>query len=547
MKKILLAVALLAVLLVAAWHNRLDLILWAVPVLRETFDPVPPNVPVRWQVGPMAATASPADRPPNIVLILADDLGFNDVSFTGGAPSTLTTPNIDALARDGVAFARAYAGNASCVPSRAALMAGRYPTRFRVEFTPFFRPFLRWMPVPDPHGLPVRIDRESMAAIPETTALGMPPEEVTIAEVLQDAGYYTAHIGKWHLGHAPGVRPEDQGFDDSLYYGTAGSLYLPPDHPGAVNARVPANIDRVGWAVARYMAEFNGGPPFEPDGYLTDYYTDEAVKVIENTRHRPFFLFLAQFTPHNPMQAARADYERLAHIEDHTLRVYAAMILALDRSVGRVLEALDANGLAENTLVAFTSDNGGAGYMGLPDINRPFRGWKLTHFEGGLRVPFAMRWPDRVEPGSTFEDPVHHVDLFATFVAAAGADVPADRTLDGVDLLPFVRGEADGVPHRTLYWRQGHHQSVRHDGWKLIRTARPERRWLFDLNEDPTERDDLADRLSAKADELETLLDTWNAEQAVPLWPSVAEAPILVDKTNDMEYVPGDEYIYWPN
>ena len=550
MKKALLALAAIAMLLLAAWYSRLDLLFWAVPILREAFDPVPPNVPVRWQAGPMAAEALPTERPPNIVLILADDLGVNDVSFTGGgaADGTLTTPNIDALAREGVRFTNGYAANASCVPSRAALMTGRYATRFGVEFTPFFElgpRILRWMPTPEPHGLPIRFNRAALAAMPEADALGMPPEEITMAEVLQSAGYYTAHIGKWHLGGQAGMRPEHQGFHDSLYM--AGTLYLPHDHPNAINARLPALIDRAGWAGGRYMAQFNSGPPFEPGGYTADYYTEEAVKVIENNRHRPFFLFLAQHLPHNPLQATRADYNQLGHIENHRLRVYAAMILALDRSVGRVLAALDANGLRQNTLVAFTSDNGGAGYIGLRDINQPFRGWKLTHFEGGLRVPLVARWPARIAPGAMFEQPVHHMDLFHTFAAAAGAEVPRDRILDGVDLVPFVRGEAEGAPHRTLYWRQGHHQSIQHDGWKLIRTAAPKRRWLFNLRADPTERTDLAAPMSDKANELETLLDAWHAEQAEPLWPSVAETPILVDKTNDMEYVPGDEYIYWPN
>ena len=542
--------AVIAALLLAAWHSRMDLLLWAAPLVRETLDPVAPNIPIRWSTGPETAAAAPVERRPNIILILADDLGFNDVSFAGGgaADGTVPTPNIDRLAREGVAFANGYAGNASCVPSRAALMTGRYATRFGVEFTPFHGlgpRILRWMPTPGSHALPVRADRAALATMPGVASLGMPPEEVTVAEVLKSAGYYTAHIGKWHLGGEVGLRPEDQGFDDSLYM--AGTLYLPRDHPEAVDARLPALIDRAGWAGGRYMAQFNGGPPFEPDGYKTDYYTEEAVKVIENNRHRPFLLCLWHHAPHNPLQAKRDDYERLGHIEDHALRVYAAMILALDRSVGRVLQALDANGLRENTLVVFTSDNGGAGYIGLPDINRPFRGWKLTHFEGGLHVPLAVRWPARIPPGSTFEHPVHHVDLFPTFAAAAGADVPSDRVLDGVDLVPFVRGEAEGPPHRTLYWRQGHHQSIRHDGWKLIRTATPARRWLFDLREDPAERADLAGAMSGKADELEALLDAWDGEQAAPLWPSVAETPILVDKTNDMQYVPGDEYIYWPN
>jgi uncharacterized sulfatase len=308
------------------------------------------------------------------------------------------------------------------------------------------------------------------------------------------------------------------------------------------------------WATARYSVEFNGGEPFQPDGYLSDYYTREAVKVIEANRNRPFFLYLAHWSIHNPLQATRADYDAFPHIPDHTRRVYAAMTRALDRGVGRVMQALRDNGLDENTLVVFTSDNGGAGYIGLPEVNRPFRGWKLDHFEGGIRVPFMARWPARIAAGTTLQAPVHHVDLFHTFAAAAGVPVPGDRKLDGVDLLPFVRGEASGVPHRTRFWREGHQQTVLHEGWKLIRANQPDkpatagqRKWLFDLTRDPTERNDLARQLPAKVAELEALLAAHNAEQAPPLWPSIVQTPQLIDKTGIQPWEEGDEYIYWPN
>ena len=190
---------------------------------------------------------------------------------------------------------------------------------------------------------------------------------------------------------------------------------------------------------------------FQPDGYLTDYYTNEALNVIEQNQHRPFFLYLAHWGIHNPLQATRADYDALAHIEDHHLRVYAGMIRAVDRSVGKINDKLQTLGIAENTLIIFTSDNGGASYIQLPDINAPFRGWKLTHFEGGIHVPFMASWPARIEAGKTLASPVHHADIFHTIAAAAGAPVPTDRKLDGIDLLPFVTGEATGVPTRRCF------------------------------------------------------------------------------------------------
>ncbi len=551
MKKLLIAVAVVVCAAAIAWPFRIELLVWGAPKFRQLVSPVPANVPTRWSAGPETAATPAGERPPNIVLILMDDMGFNDVSlYNGGAADgSLLTPNIDAIAGRGVTFTNGYAANAVCAPSRASIMTGRYSTRFGFEFTPFPRvgtTIVRWMQEIEPPPLPTYIDTETAAQLPDMAELGMPPEEITIAEVLREVGYYTAHIGKWHLGATAGMRPEDQGFDDSLYM--AGALYLPEQHPEVVNAkREEEAVERMVWSFAEYAAQFNGGERFQPDGYLTDYYTDEALKVISNNRHRPFFLYLAHWGIHNPLQATRADYDALAHIEDHHLRVYAAMIRAVDRSVGRISDALEALGLAENTLVLLTSDNGGAGYIQLPDVNKPFRGWKLTHFEGGTHVPFMARWPARIAPGTRVEAPVHHVDLFHTMAEAAGARVPADRVLDGVGLLPFITGEASGRPHETLFWREGHHQSVQHGSWKLIRADQPEKRWLFNLAEDPTEQVNLAESEPARVRELEGLLAAHNAAQAEPLWPSVLNSPQLIDKHGGEPYVEGDEYIYWPN
>ena len=551
MKKLVIALVLVALGVYALWQNRIELLVWAAPKVRAIVDPIPPNVPTNWLRGPTEASQAPEQRPPNIILILADDMGFNDLSlYNGGAADgSVLTPNIDGIARRGVTFTNGYAANAVCAPSRAAIMTGRYATRFGFEFTPFFKmgaTIFQWMQDIEQPVLPSYIDQERLAELPEMRALGMPPGEITIAEVLREAGYYTAHIGKWHLGARGNMRPENQGFDDSLYM--RGMLYLPEDHPDVVNAkREEQGIERVVWANAVYSAQFNGGEPFQPDGYLTDYYTNEAVKVIEANRHRPFFLYLAHWGIHNPLQALRADYDAFPHIDDHALRVYSGMIRSLDRSVEHILAALEANGLTGNTLVIFTSDNGGAGYIGLPDVNKPYRGWKLTHFEGGTHVPFMAQWPARIAPGARMTEPVHHIDLFHTIAAAAGAELPAGVRLDGVDLLPYVQGEVSGAPHETLFWRQGHHQSVLHDGWKLIRADRPDKRWLFNLTEDPTEKTNLAERFPERVDELEALLAAHNAEQAEPLWPNVIDGPQLIDKTGAEPYVAGDEYIYWPN
>lgn len=543
---------LLAVLSSVVWRHRIDVLVWGIPVLQDLLHPIAPNRPISWPQGPAAAEAPPDRRPPNVILILTDDMGFNDVSlYNGGAADgSLQTPHIDALATQGVRFDNGYAANAVCAPSRATLLTGRYSTRFGFEFTPFFKTgatIFQWMNDIDAPALPTYVDHEAVKALAPMQELGMPASEITIAELLKTAGYYTAHIGKWHLGAVNGMHPLDQGFDDSLYM--SGMLYLPEDHPDAVNARrEQQGVERMVWANARYSASWNRSDEFQPDGYLTDYYTDEAVKVIDANRNRPFFLYLAHWGIHNPLQATRADYDRFAHIEDHHLRVYAAMIHAVDRSVEKLTAALERNGLTDNTLVLFTSDNGGAGYIGLPDVNKPFRGWKLTHFEGGTHVPFMARWPTRIAPGTVIEAPVHHVDVFHTIAAAAGVAPPADRKLDGVDLTPYATGAMKGRPHDTLFWREGHHQSVRHQDWKLIRADRPEHgRWLFNLADDPTEQHNLAAREPHKVAELEALLAAHNAEQAEPLWPSIVNAPQLIDRHGEQPYRAGDEYIYWPN
>ena len=250
---------------------------------------------------------------------------------------------------------------------------------------------------------------------------------------------------------------------------------------------------------------------------------------------------------HTPLQALKDDYDALSHIEEHRLRVYAAMVRSLDRSVGRVLDALRDNGLEENTLVFFTSDNGAPGYIGLPRVNEPFRGWKISFFEGGIHVPFFVKWPARLPGGQTFEAPVHGFDIFATAAAAAGVDVPRDRTIDGVDLVPYVAGVAEGVPHEHLFWRTGGYQVVIADGYKLQTSEPPGKAWLFHLAEDPTEQRNLADEHPERVASLRKLLEEHNAAQAEPLWPSAVTSPINIDKTLLDPDAPDDEFIYWFN
>ena len=534
-----------------AFAFRKQLILYFVATVARNATKVAPNHEITWEQGPATAALPVDQRPPNIVVILADDLGFNDISFFGGgvAGGQVPTPAIDSLARQGVTFDAGYAGNATCAPSRAAILTGRYPTRFGFEFTPTPKGMGRILDLfyndgTRPHKL--LTDQKVSANQPDFKDQGVPGSEIMIGEVLAPRGYHSMHIGKWHLGNAKAFAPNAQGFDETVMMESG--LYMREDDPQVVNAKVSFDpIDQFLWARMQYATSYNGGPIFEPKGYLTDFYTDEAVKAIDANRNRPFFLYLAYWGVHSPLQASKADYDALPQIENHRLRVYAAMVRALDRGVGRVLKALEANGLSENTVVIFTSDNGGAGYIGLPEINQPYRGWKLTFFEGGIRAPFFVKWPARIAPGTRNESPVAHIDILPTVAAAAGAPLPTDRPIDGVNLLPFVDGSGQpGQPHDALFWRSGYYQAVRADSWKLQVSDNPRKAWLYDLSVDPTEKVNLADQRPEKVAELRALLTEHNALQVEPLYPAGGQMPVMIDKTLEEVGTAEDEYIYWP-
>lgn len=539
---------------VGSWHLFGYLKLHGLGLLSRILDPIGPTRDVTWESGPASPSAPSSQRPPNIVVILADDLGYNDLTWAGGgvANGTVATPHIDSIARQGVELTAGYAGNATCAPSRAAILTGRDPTRFGFEFTPAPKIFMRLvasMTANRPGALHRPIyyaDREK--DVPPLDQEGLPPDEITLAELLRSRGYRTLGLGKWHLGEAASMRPEAQGFDEYLGFYPGASMYLDPDDPAVVNSIQDFDpIDTFLWANLPFAVRKNGSQRFQPSRYMTDYLADEAVKAIEANRNRPFFLYLAFNAPHTPLQALKSDYDALSGIEDHTLRVYGAMVRALDRAVGHVLGALRAQGLENNTLVVFTSDNGGANYIGLPDINRPYRGWKMTFFEGGVHTPFFMKWPAALPRGATFASPVGHIDIFATAAAAAGAALPADRTIDGVNLLPFLRGEAHGEPHDALFWRSGHYQTVLAGGWKLQVSQRPQRNWLFHLADDPTEKVDHSADNPDKVRELEAVLAAHRAQTVAPAWPSLIEAPIAIDHPLGVPDRPDDDYVYWAN
>ena len=553
MKKTLaIMVALIVITASIGWSLRAQILLG---VIKYRYSSVEVSEPrdIPWQQGPSASTTASLERPPNIILIVADDLGYNDISTFGGG--IVQTPSIDRLAKEGAVFNQSYSGASTCAPSRAMMMTGRYPTRTGFEFTPTpagMGKAVSFISGGMDNNLPPGFyDEEMEANQPPYQLKGLPPEEITIAETLKDSGYYTAHIGKWHLGNDNGMAPHEQGFDDSLLM-TSG-LYLPEDDLNVVNAKIPFDpIDKFLWKAMTYSNSFNSGDGnrFKPKGYLTDYWTDESINVIKANKNRPFFLYLAHWGPHTPLQATREDYEAVGDIRPHRKRVYAAMVRAIDRSVGRVLDTLDQEGLADNTLVMFTSDNGGAGYIGIPEVNQPFRGWKITMFEGGLRVPMMIKWPSKITAGTVVDTPVAHIDVMPTLAAAAASQSKAIE-IDGVNILPLATSQGDqNWDRETLFWQNGHYQVVRHGDWKLQVNDRPTdglQHWLFDLAKDPTEQNNLAAVRQDKVNELKGLLVDHQANAVGALYPATTQMPVMVDKTLAESFEEGDEYVYTPN
>ena len=513
-------------------------------------EPIAVNQKVPWQAGPPVAPGGA--RPPNVIVILADDLGWNDLSFNGGgvAGGSVPTPRINSIGSDGVTFTQAYAGDATCAPSRAAIMTGRYATRFGFEFTPAPKGFAKLISTYSMDGsLPSTYFSAREKDIPDSiNDLTVPTNEVMIGQVMQARTYHTVMLGKWHLGGTAKTAPEARGFDEALAMYDGAGLFLPVNDPDTENSYQDFDpIDKFLWANLRFNIRFNGSQRFAPAEYMTDYLGKQAVAAIEANRNRPFFMYLAFNAPHTPLQALKSDYDALGHIQDHRLRVYAAMIRALDRNVGRVLDSLKAQGIDDNTVVIFTSDNGGANYIGLPDINKPFRGWKATFFEGGIHVPFFIKWPAGLARGVTIDKPIGHVDIFATAAAVAAGAVPTDRAVDGVNLLPFITQPGAATPHQSLYWRDGDYKVILADGWKLQTAERPKKTWLFNLAADPTEQHNLAATMPDKVATLAADLAKIDGEQVKPLWPSLLEAPVRIDQPLGTPVKADDEYIYWAN
>lgn len=536
MKKILVLVVVIAV--VGGWS--FSQYWYFLPGIIQGFlDPIGEFQEVTWEQGPVARES---DKP-NVLLIVVDDFGFNDLTFYGGgiAGGSVPTPNIDSIAADGMHFVNGYAGNGTCAPSRAALLTGRFATRTGFEFTPANPQLMKFVGGD-------RFIEKNAEGYPSPNDLGLPTSELTIAELLKPEGYHSVVLGKWHLGGSEGFSPIDQGFDEFLGFLPGAALFMGEDDPNVVNSKQDFDpIDKFLWANMDFAVRYNKGSRFKPDSHMTDFFSREAVKAIEANKHRPFFMYLAYNAPHTPLQSEKGDYEALSHIDNHIERTYAGMIRGLDRGIGQVLQALEDHHIADNTIVIFTSDNGGAHYVGLPDLNKPYRGWKMTFFEGGIHTPYFIRWKNKIPAGSQYEAAVAHIDVFPTVLAAAGAKKPDDRVIDGVDILSHALAQPQIPLDRPLFWRTGGYKVVQQKGWKLQLLEQNGKTWLYNLNEDPTEQSELTEAMSAKLAQLKEVLYAMDKQMVAPLWPPLIQSEIPVDLTLLGERDEHDEKIIWTN
>lgn len=420
-------------------------------------------------------------RQPNIVVIVGDDMGYADVGSHGC--KDIPTPNLDALAEGGVRCTSGYVSGPYCSPTRAGLLTGRYQQRFGHEFNPG--------------------DGGKGPAAPR----GLPLSEKTMADRLKAAGYVTGLVGKWHLGAAPEYQPQQRGFDE--FFGFLGGA-----HP---------------YAVGEGPKILRGTEKIDEQEYLTDALGREAVSFVERHREEPFFLYLAFNAVHTPMQATDARLEKFKSIADEKRRTYAAMMSAMDDAIGATLNAIREAGLEDDTLVFFFSDNGGPMMRGTTvngSNNAPLRGSKRTTLEGGVRVPFFVKWPGRLPAGKTYDLPVIQLDVLPTALAAAGVEEPTDDSLEGVNLLDYLTGEATQPPHDALFWKLGRQMAVRQGEWKLVRydpvvdgqQGPPTKQRLYNLASDIGEAHDLSNEEPDKAAALQAAWQSWNSKNVKPLW-----------------------------
>lgn len=470
--------------------------------------------------GDAMVLAEPLRRSPNIVYIVADDLGYGELGCYGG--TEIPTPHLDRMACDGARFTSGYVTAPFCAASRAALLTGRYQTRFGFEFNP-------------------------IGAKNAEPGIGLPTSEKTLADRLRSKGYVTAAVGKWHLGGTAPFHPLRRGFDEFFGFLHEGHYFVPspwkgvttwlrrtalPDGstglpggstalPGQSTGRWVSPDGRIIWSTHLNSREpdydadnpiLRGSQPYDETDNLTDAFTRQACDVIDRYQTQPFFLYVSFNAVHSPMQGADHYMERFAHIEDIHRRIFAAMLCHLDESVGRIQAKLKECQLEEDTLLFFVSDNGGP-TKELTSKNTPLRGGKGDLWEGGIRIPFLLNWKNTIPSGTVIHQPVSTMDVAMTACQAAHAD---RSNLDGVDLLSCTKDQAAAPVHEALFWRVGKKNAIRQGDWKLVRDGKM---WqLYNLAQDLQEENDLAKQLPDRVEQMGQVWDQWNQEQIAPLW-----------------------------
>jgi len=482
------------------------------------------------------------ERPPNIVLIVADDLGKYEVSAYGA--DHISTPHIDQIGGEGVIFQEGYVTAPTCAPSRAGIMTGRVQNRYGFEtqimeiYPTNMIEYLSGKHLVNTGEFVVEAKPEFPAEW-QVIKQGVPPTEINLAEALKKYDYATGLTGKWHLGVSKNHLPLERGFDYQYGFLGASSLYTPERNWSHVINYVHDSFStKYQWDTGRYgeAAILEDEKELREEQYLTFAIRDKAINFIEQHQEEPFFLYCTFSAPHVPFQAPVDYYCLYEHVEREDQRVYYAMISALDDAIGAVHQKIKDLGLEENTLIFFLSDNGGASYTGATD-NGPLKGGKLTQFEGGINVPFMMKWKGVIPEGQRYENPVSSTDIFATAVLNAGGQLPADRPYDGVDLLPYLTGAMDGQPHEQLFWRCDHIWAMRDGDYKLILSTRDGWAELYDLKKDKSESINLKEDMPELYEQLRQKHRIWqeNNLPEKPMWPRIMDHKFVLD---------GKEYLF---
>jgi arylsulfatase A-like enzyme len=474
------------------------------------------------------------EQPPNILLIVVDDLGKSEVSCYGS--TSVRTPHMDQLASEGILFTDCYVTAPVCAPSRAALLTGRYNERYGFETQPMEM---------YPNNLPaywlgkymintgefVLDEKPRFPPEWQIQKQGLLPTEINLAELLKMRGYSTACIGKWHLGFSKDHIPNNRGFDYQYGFYGAFSLYSEKrKDPGMVNYIQDSFSAKHQWRMGRKetSAIRRNDRIIREKRYLTDAIKEEAIAYMAQHRKDPFFLYVAFNAVHVPFQAPRYYYELYDGVADENKRVYYAMVSALDDAIGEMMEKMKLLGLENNTIIYLVSDNGGAVYTKATD-NKPYKGGKLTMFEGGVNVPFMMKWKGMLPAGMTYEHPVSSMDIFMTSVKGAGCVLPDDRTYDGTDLMPFLTREKEGNPHENFYWKADQVHAMRMGDWKYLESTRDGWIELYNLREDRYEHIDLHDIRPRELDSVKVMFGKWNKEMKPPLWPRLMDYKIMIN------------------